>query len=83
MAEALKGIGTKGARMTGGDSKPQLDAQGLIDELVLCLADAAHQGVLLAGGPLSPRKTDWLLTQLADELRQAEQLVEALKKQGR
>ena len=57
------------------------DLQTLLDELLLHLAEAAHHGIILAGGPLSSRKTNWLLIQLTDELGQAEQLVRRLRRE--
>ncbi len=56
------------------------DARRLLDELALHLADAAHQGILLTSGPLSRRKTDWVLTQLSEQLSQAAELVERLRR---
>ena len=59
--------------------RPEPGPEALVDGLCQALADAAGRGLLLASGPLSRRKTDWLLSQLAEELRQAGRLVEAMK----
>jgi hypothetical protein len=75
---ADKGAADRGAM--DGDEERQESVQSLLDALALSLADAVHQGVILTSGPLSRRKTDWLLSQLSKELGQAARLVEKLKK---
>ncbi len=59
-----------------------LDALRLVDDLALCLAGAAHQGILLTSGPLSRRKTDWVLAQLSEQLSRAAELVERLRREA-
>ena len=78
--------GPRPDRSSGTPTQREAGTEALIDGLCQALADAAGRGLLLASGPLSKRKIDWLLCQLANELRQAEQLVETLKQantQGR
>ncbi len=58
------------------------ESEPLVDGLCRALADAAARGLLLASGPLSRRKTQWLLSELTSELRQAERLVEALRERS-
>ncbi len=86
----------KGARVSGGmseagqlaetraaDGSGELsngDARRLLDALALHLADAAHQGILLTSGPLSRRKTDWVLARLSEQLGLAAELVERLRR---
>jgi len=63
---------------TGACTKA-LGSEPLIDPLCRAIANAAGRGLLLASGPLSSRKTDWLLGEIASELREAQSLVEALR----
>ena len=65
----------------GSDESSRDDVQRLLDDLALRLADAAHQGILLTSGPLSRRKTDWVLAQLSEQLGQAAELVERLRRE--
>ncbi len=70
-------------RMTDeGDEESRGDTRRLLADLALCLADAAHQGILLTSGPLSRRKTDWVLTRLSEELGQAAAIVERLRREA-
>ena len=66
----------------GADEGARGDARRLLDDLALCLADAAHQGILLTSGPLSRRKTDWVLARLSEQLDQAAELVERLRREA-
>jgi hypothetical protein len=66
----------------GSDEGSRDDVKPLLDDLALRLADAAHQGILLTSGPLSRRKTDWVLSQLSEQLGQAAELVERLRRQA-
>lgn len=68
--------------MDGSDEGSPDDVRRLLDDLVLCLADAARQGILLTSGPLSRRKTDWVLAQLSEQLGQAAELVERLRREA-
>ena len=65
----------------GRDDGSRDDVRQLLDDLALRLADAAHQGILLTSGPLSRRKTDWVLAQLSEQLGQAAELVEKLRRE--
>ena len=78
--------GPRPDRSSGTQARREAGSEALLDGLCQALADAAGRGLLLASGPLSRRKIDWLLSELTKELRQAEQLVEALRQantQGR
>ena len=69
-------------RAADGSAEGSRDnARRLLDDLALRLADAAHQGILLTSGPLSRRKTDWVLVRLSEQLGQAAELVERLRRE--
>jgi hypothetical protein len=69
-----------GLHGSGGGAQESL--QPLLDALAVRLADAAYQGILLTSGPLSRRKTDWVLTQLLETLGQAAELAERLRREA-
>ncbi len=73
------GADPRSNRSPGTSAWREAGSEALIDGLCQALAEAAGRGLLLTSGALSRRKIDWLLSELADELRQAEQLVDALK----
>ncbi len=71
-----------GTRPNGSGEDSRESVQPLLDALALRLADAAHQGILLTSGPLSKLKTDWVLDQLSEQLGQAAELVERLRREA-